>query len=168
MVVDHDDGWATSFAAQRDALTPALAAVLVRPIEHIGSTAVPGLAAKPIVDMVAVVADIGAVDATDASAFAAIGWVAAPEPLDVEQRRRSFCFPSIAHRTHHLHVVEEDSTGWRDWLAFRDRLRADPEAARRYAALKRDLADRFGADPNDRDAYRQGKAGFIRAIVDAP
>jgi GrpB-like predicted nucleotidyltransferase (UPF0157 family) len=77
----------------------------------------------------------------------------------------SFCTPSIEWRTHHLHVVEEASGGWKGWLAFRDALRADPKLAAQYAALKREMADRYGQDPNQRDEYRNGKAAFITDVT---
>ena len=137
---------------------------MVRPIEHIGSTAVPGLVAKPIIDMVAVVRDIEGVAASRAPLYE-IGWVSAPEPLDAVERKLSFCFPSVALRTHHLHVVEGESSAWRGWLAFRDHLRAHPDTARRYGELKTRLATQYGSDPNERDVYRAGKAAWVSAVT---
>jgi GrpB-like predicted nucleotidyltransferase (UPF0157 family) len=166
VIVDHRPEWAADFAREALRLTPAMQPVLAHPIEHIGSTAIPGLAAKPIIDMVAVVVDVGSVAAVE-GAVQGLGWVAAPEPGDEAQRRRSYCFPSVARRTHHLHVVEQRSPGWRGWIAFRNHLRAHPELAAEYGARKRDLAARFGADPNDRDAYRGGKADWIREVTAA-
>lgn len=161
VVREHDPAWAESFADQCDALTPALASHLALPIEHIGSTAVPGLPAKPIVDMLAVVHsydEVGPVLPTLEGA----GWVLAPEPGDEERRRWSLCHPTVEHRTHHLHVVEESSSGWRTWLAFRDHLRSHPADRDEYARIKRDLA---GADDQDRTAYRAGKAPFIERVL---
>jgi GrpB-like predicted nucleotidyltransferase (UPF0157 family) len=166
VIVEYDDAWPSMFEVERARLAAVFAPALVRPIEHIGSTAVPGLAAKPIVDMLAVVDDIEGVGRL-LPGIDEIGWVRAPEPNDEAQRRLSLCSPSVARRTHHLHVVEERSDGWRGWLAFRDGLRADPGAAAEYAALKRDLADRHGADPDERDAYRAGKADFIVEVTTA-
>lgn len=159
VVVPFDPAW--SVAA--DALAAELRAVLspvARRVEHIGSTAVPGLAAKPIVDMCAVVADIDDV-ADRVAELSRVGWVAAPEPSDIDERRRSYCTPSVEWRTHHLHVVEEESHGWKGWLAFRDYLRLHPDDAAAYADLKRSLAGK-AHDPNDRSAYRLGKSGFIQ------
>jgi GrpB-like predicted nucleotidyltransferase (UPF0157 family) len=166
VIVDHRPEWAAEFDREAARLGSVMGPVLVRPIEHIGSTAIPGLAAKPIVDMVAVVDDIDRVASVE-QGVAALGWIAAPEPGDEAQRRRSFCFPSVARRTHHLHVVEERSSGWRGWIAFRDHLRAHPELGAEYEARKRDLAARFGSDPNDRDSYRSGKADWIREVTAA-
>lgn len=166
VVVAPDPAWPHRFASERDRLQPVLEPFLARAVEHIGSTAVPGLAAKPIIDMLAVVHDIDAFEAAHAP-LVDLGWHPAPEPGDDAGRRRSWCTPSVARRTHHLHVVEADSTGWPTWLAFRDALRADASAAAAYADLKRRLAARHGADPDDRDAYRQGKRAFIGATVRA-
>ena len=94
-----------------------------------------------------------------------IGWLAAPEPTDEGDHKLSFCFPSIERRSHHLHVVEESSRSWRGWLAFRDYLRSHADARQEYAALKQRLAAAHGGDPNERDAYRAGKAEFIRTIT---
>ena len=165
VIVDYDPEWPARFERERPLLERVLAPVLVHPIEHIGSTAVPGLAAKAIIDLCAVVADIDPLDAF-ADALDAVGWIAAPEPDDVAGRRRSFCTPSVEWRTHHLHVVEAGSTGWRGWLAFRDHLRTHPEDAAEYARLKRSLAaDAAAGDPDDRTGYRSGKGGFIQRIT---
>jgi GrpB-like predicted nucleotidyltransferase (UPF0157 family) len=162
-VVPYDPAWPAIFAAQRERITPLLEGWIVRDIEHIGSTAVPGLAAKPIIDMLAVV---DAIDARPVNLLAPAGWVHAPEPFDEAERKRSYCFPDVSRRSHHLHVVEARSEGWRGWLAFRDRLRGDPEAARAYADLKRGLVPAPGHDPDDRDAYRAGKATFVLTLTE--
>jgi GrpB-like predicted nucleotidyltransferase (UPF0157 family) len=164
VIVDYDPAWATDFETERGRVEGAMEPWLLRPVEHIGSTAVPGLAAKPIVDMVAVVGNIEEA-AGAAAALRSIGWVHAPEPGDAVGRRLSFCSPSIEYRTHHLHVVENVSDSWRHWIAFRNYLRAHPRAANEYADLKRSLADEFGSNPNERDAYRKGKAAFIQAMT---
>lgn len=77
----------------------------------------------------------------------------------------SFCTPSIEHRTHHLHVIEEVSPNWRGWIAFRDYLRVHTDTANEYASLTRLLAVAHGGDPNDRQRYRAGKAEFIREVT---
>jgi GrpB-like predicted nucleotidyltransferase (UPF0157 family) len=129
-----------------------------------GSTAVPGLPAKPIIDMVAVVGDIDDTAAAVAP-LAAIGWLHAPEPADEAERHLSFCRPTIERRTHHIHVVEERADEWKDWLAFRDLLRGNPDARRRYADLKVALAAAHGQDPNQRDAYRAGKTALVGELL---
>jgi GrpB-like predicted nucleotidyltransferase (UPF0157 family) len=164
-MVAHDPQWSMSYGEQQQRLSRVLAPWLVHPIEHIGSTSVPGLVAKPIIDLVAVVSDIDQIPIA-VPALDGIAWIAAPEPTDAISREMSFCTPSVQRRTHHLHVVEEASSSWRDWIAFRDYLRAHRELADEYGALKTRLAAEHGADPNDRDAYRAGKAGWIRAVTD--
>ena len=161
----YDPLWPASFELQRRLITPVLAPWLTRDIEHMGSTAVPGLPAKDIIDMLAVVADVD--EARDSiPRMQGVGWVHAPEPTDEADRQLSACFPSLALRTHHLHVVEEQSDDWRSWLAFRDYLRSHRDAADEYASLKKSLATEHGQDPNRRDDYRNGKAAFIRDITE--
>lgn len=161
-VVPYRDEWPAAFAEQRDRLEAVLRPWLVGPVEHIGSTAVPGLAAKPIVDMLARVEDHEGA-AGMAAALRPIGWVHAPEPGDTDNRKWSFCFPSIALRTHHLHVVEDSSPDWPQLLAFRDHLRSHPAEAAEYARLKAALAT---VDDRDRPRYRAGKAPFITGVLD--
>lgn len=164
VIVPYDPAWPSSFAAQRDRITPLLDGWITQDVEHMGPTAVPaGLPAKPIVDMPAVV---HAITARPADLLTPLGWVHAPEPFDVAERELSYCFPDVARRTHHLHVVEERSDGWRGWIAFRDDLRAHPDDARAYAEAKTRLAGEHGHDPDDREAYRQGKAPFVRTITE--
>ena len=160
-----DPGWPDSFERARQQLTPVLGAWTVRDVEHIGSTAVPGLPAKAIIDMLAVVVDVQ--EAHQAiGPMQRVGWIHAPEPEDAEERQLSFCFPSIERRTHHLHVVEARSAAWRGRLTFSDSLCSHDDAARDYARLKTRLAREHGDDPDDRTAYRAGKAEFVRRITD--
>ncbi len=165
LISPYDPRWPQSFEEERDRIEPVLTPWLVRPIEHIGSTSIPGMPAKAIIDMVAVIGVIedvlGAV-----GPLSALGWPEAPEPGDDQQRRRSFCTPSIANRTHHLHVVEVASDQWLGLLAFRDYLRAHPGLASAYAALKRELATIHGSDPNRREPYRGGKSLFIQEVTE--
>ena len=160
-IVPYDDGWPAAFERQRSRVEPVLRPWLVGPVEHIGSTSVPGLPAKPIIDMLARVTDhrhtAGIVEA-----MATVGWVHAPEPGDDEARKWSFCFPGIARRTHHLHVHEVESPVWRSLPAFRDHLRTHPGDAAEYARLKMLLA---AADAHDRPRYRAGKAPFITDLL---
>ncbi len=165
VICPYDPSWPESFDRQRDQIAPLLSGWITREIEHIGSTAVPGLPAKNIIDMLAVVDDIHA-EQRAMDLMQSVGWVHAPEPSDEAERRLSFCFPSTARRTHHLHVVEETSGAWPGWLAFRDYLRTHEDVVVTYAALETRLASDHGHDPNDREAYREGKAAFVRDITD--
>jgi GrpB-like predicted nucleotidyltransferase (UPF0157 family) len=150
--------WPASFEYERTVLQPVLSRWLVLPIEHIGSTAVPGLDAKPIVDMLAVVHDVDALPET-IPAMASIDWVRSAQPSERELRRRGYCKPTVQWRTHHLHIVEQSDPRWPTWLRFRDRLRNDVVLRDAYVALKRRLA---AADPNDREHYHHGKDAFIK------
>ncbi len=165
VISPYDPSWPESFVEERDRIEPVLSRWLVHPIEHIGSTSIPGMPAKAIIDMVAVIGVIedvlGAV-----GPLSVLRWLQAPEPGDDEHRRRSFCTPSIAARTHHLHVVEEASDHWRGLLAFRDYLRVHPGLASAYAALKRELVTIHGSDPNRREPYRRGKSSFIQEVTE--
>ncbi|MCP2322537.1 GrpB-like predicted nucleotidyltransferase (UPF0157 family) [Hamadaea flava] len=161
-IVPADPGWPTAYAEQHDQVAAALGEWLSGPVEHIGSTSVPGLPAKPIIDMLARVPQWEpSLTGSLTAALAGIGWVHAPEPADDAQRKWSFCYPDIAWRTHHLHVVGED-WDWRPLLKFRDHLRSHPDDAAEYARIKTDLA---AADRHDRPAYRAGKAPFIESIL---
>lgn len=157
-----DRGWAEAFETQRAAIEGVLAGSLVARIEHIGSTSVPGLPAKPIIDMLALIEDYDAF-APALLELERLRWMISPEPGDADRRKWSVCFPTVERRTHHLHVVEHDSTAWRDWLLFRDYLRAHFEEATRYGELKKELAT---ANRSDRHAYRSGKAPLIGELME--
>lgn len=157
-VVPYDPSWPARFVAEREALARVLAPWLAGPIEHIGSTAVPGLVAKPVIDI------MGAVESLEASrpalaAVAELGYVYFPYREDI---MHWLCKPSDEVRTHHLHLVPYGSPLWRERLAFRDRLRADPDVAAEYAALKLELAVRYQLD---REAYTDAKEPFVRRVL---
>jgi GrpB-like predicted nucleotidyltransferase (UPF0157 family) len=162
-IIPYDDNWPAAFQQQRPRVEAALRPWLVGPVEHIGSTSVPGLAAKPIIDMLARIPDY-AVDEV-IGAMSGIGWVHAPEPGDDQDRKWSFCFPDIGWRTHHLHIFESASVRWPSLLTFRDHLRSHPEDAAEYGRIKLALA---AVDAHDRPRYRQGKAPFIEELLRRP
>ena len=154
----YDPRWPELFAAERALLDEVLAPWLVASIEHIGSTAVPGLAAKPVIDIMAPVASLEASRAA-IDALGTSGYCYFPYRAGV---MHWFCKPSDDIRTHHLHLVPYRSPLWNERLAFRDALRTDARLAARYEALKRDLAR---AHPDDREAYTDAKTAFIREAV---
>lgn len=160
-VVPYDTGWPAAFEQQRSRVEAALAPWLVGPIEHIGSTSIPGMAAKPIIDMLARVPDCQRT-AGIVEAMASVGWTHAPEPGDEPARKWSFCFPDIGWRTHHLHIFESDPGNWQSLITFRDHMRTHPDDAAEYERLKTLLA---GADAHDRTRYRAGKAPFITDLL---
>lgn len=154
----HDCAWPARFLAERDALMEALQPWLAGPPEHIGSTAIPGLAAKPVIDIMAPVLSLAASEAAIPRA-AALGYVHYPYRPDV---MHWFCKPAPEHRTHHLHLVPIGSLLWREQLAFRDALRASAALREEYQELKTGLAQQHR---HDREAYTEAKAPFIRRVL---
>lgn len=143
-------------------LDSVLARWLVAPTEHIGSTAVPGLAAKPVIDVQAAVGDLDCAAAVG-QALSRFGWHLVPPNLDARRWRRFLVKVVDEHRAAHLHLLPAGSPRWAKQLAFRDALRADPALVHRYAELKRTLAMQH---PTDREAYTEGKADFVRRVLE--
>jgi GrpB-like predicted nucleotidyltransferase (UPF0157 family) len=160
----HDPGWAATAAAERDRLVGVLAPFLVDGVEHVGSTAVPGLAAKPIIDLMASVRDPAAVVDQALPALTGEGWCYVPPELDGRPYRRFFVKPdpSGQRRFAHLHLIRTGHPRWTQQLAFRDALRRDDGLAKRYEDLKRRLADRHG---DDREAYTEAKGQFVADVL---
>ena len=154
----YDGRWAELFELERGRLQGVLGNDVLA-IEHIGSTSVPGLIAKPILDIGVAVADFEAAFAL-VPRLEELGYTFRGE--QGIPRRHYFVRGSDQNRTHHLHLLEQSNPEWRDLLGFRDRLRAQPETVRAYEALKKQLAEQH---PNDRVAYTDGKYEFIRAVL---
>lgn len=159
-VVPYDPAWPTLFAVEAQLVEDTIGAWVNGGIHHVGSTAVPGLAAKPIIDILVGVNDLSTSRPCIAM-LAPLGYLYAPYRTD---EMHWFCKPDPARRTHHLHLVPTGSVRYRDELAFRDHLRTHPETAQAYAELKRSLAERFR---HDREAYTEGKADFIAQVLGA-
>ena len=154
-LVDYDPLWPARFEEERERLQPLLPGA---EIHHMGSTAVPGMPAKPVIDLIALVEDLDA----PIPALRSAGGYEYPEDYNATlPRRRWLCRPSAAYRTHHLHLVDDPAELDRR-LRFRDRLRADAALAAEYAALKRELAARFR---NEREAYTQAKRAFVERVA---
>jgi len=161
-IVPYDPGWPREFEIERDRIRTALGSFAVR-IDHNGSTAVPGLAAKPVIDIQVSVARVHPIDAC-AGLLADLGYVHVPHEDD--ERCPFFHRPKNWPHTHHIHVVESGSEEERRTLAFRDYLRAHPSAAREYEALKQHLAALHGgSDAESREAYAIAKTSFIDRIL---
>jgi GrpB-like predicted nucleotidyltransferase (UPF0157 family) len=156
-----DKAWRERGVQAGRLLEAALAAWLVAPVEHVGSTAVPGLPAKPILDLQAAVADLACASRV-AATLAPAGWQYVPPELDARPWRRFFVQIADGHRIAHLHLMTRSSPRWDEQVVFRDALRADPALAQRYATLKRSLAARYA---DDREAYTAAKGNFIRAVL---
>lgn len=132
-----------------------------RGVEHVGSTAVPGLAAKPIIDLQALVTNLEVANAI-AAKLAPHQWCYVPTYLDRRLDRRFFVKVVDGRRTAHLHLLTNDSARWHQQLAFRDALRIDPDLVRTYADLKIQLAKHHR---HDREAYTAGKQLFINEVL---
>jgi len=157
-IVPYDPAWPALFELERQLLSRLLRPWLVGPIEHVGSTAVPALSAKPVIDVMAAVGSLE--ESRDAlAALPEAGYEYAPYRVDV---MHWLCKPGFSFRTHHLHLVPYRSRLWTERIAFRDRLRSDPVVAREYAELKHRLAEihRF-----DREAYTEAKSPFIALVL---
>ena len=158
-IVAYDPRWPARFAEERTRLEAAIGGWVVGGIHHVGSTAVPGLAAKPIVDILVGVRDLGSSRGCF-EPLARLGYRYAPYRA---QEMHWFCKPHPARRTHHLHLVPVGSPRYREELAFRDRLRSDPADARDYERLKHRLAVEF---EHDGEGYTTAKSAFIRAVLE--
>lgn len=157
-IAEYDRSWPAAYLAECGRLAPLLPGI---PIFHIGSTAVPGLAAKPIIDMIALVDDL---DANVAKLVRRAGYHLPARFNENLDHRRFLCYPTLSHRTHHLHLVDEHA-GIDQCLRFRERLQEDPALAAQYAALKRSLASRF---QEDRMGYTEAKSTFINEALRQP
>ena len=156
----HDPAWAQAFELERARLRALLPGVFLA-IEHIGSTAVPNLVAKPVIDVMAAIESLDGVDAL-IDRLCAHGYTTSQEFNATLTDRKWLMRWRDGRRTHHLHIVVRGGTPWHDRLAFRDALRDDPTLADRYATLKIELAAKHQAD---REAYTEAKAAFVREVV---
>ena len=167
---EYDSRWPEQFAAEAARIRAALGSERAITIEHFGSTAVPGLAAKPIIDLLIAVQSLVEARQYAVPALEAIGysyWRSDPVP-----DRLFFVkgLPPNGPRTHHVHIVEPSVSHdprlgefcFTDRLLFRDYLRAHSDEACRYQDLKRSLAARF---PQDREAYTEGKTEYIYGVM---
>jgi len=157
VVVPYDPGWPATFEIVRERVAPALGDLAVN-IEHVGGTAVPSLAAKPIVDIDVVIrpdTDLAEV----VQRLATLGYVHLGD-LGIAGREAFRATPDLPR--HHLYVCAAGSAALQAHLTLRDALRADPALATAYGALKCELAERFR---HDRDSYTEGKTAFITSVL---
>ncbi len=157
IIVDYDPQWPELFEELRAPIGSVLAS-LAAAIEHIGSTAVPGLAAKPVIDIDVLVSSSDRVPRA-IERLARLGY-AHRGNLGIAGRE-AFSQPSD-QPAHHLYVCPFDSIEYRRHIAFRDYLRSHPESARAYGELKRSLAKQFG---HDRERYGAGKNEFVNELL---
>lgn len=167
--VEYNSLWPEQFAEEAARIVAALGDSVVV-IEHFGSTAIPGLSAKPIIDLLVAVRSLEEARTRAVPALEALEY--AYWPKDPAPDRMFFVkgLPPNGPRTHHVHVVEHSISHdprlseftFADRLLFRDYLRAHPEEADQYAALKRELSARFS---EDREAYTSGKTDYVYSIM---
>ncbi|MEU5871972.1 GrpB family protein [Glycomyces sp. NPDC047369] len=156
-IADYDPEWPRRAAAEIDALRAAAPGLFIA-IEHIGSTAVPGLAAKPVIDLMAAVHDLGAVRPHEGP-LAGLGL----RPHRNGMTDRLLYVRTVGGiRTGILHVVTFESWPARNQRILRDHLRTHPEAADRYARLKREIAA-AGTAPGD---YARAKTALVQELTD--
>lgn len=162
VLAEPDPSWPRQAAALQLDLASRLAPYLDGPVEHVGSTAVPDLPAKPVLDLLAPVRSLEVVDEASAALDGA-GWHLVPADLDDRPWRRLFVLPEGTRRVAHLHLVEARHPEAQQEVRFRDLLRSRPDLARVYAEVKWLAAATY---EHDREAYTAAKDGVIRALLD--
>lgn len=161
VITEYDPNWVLLFEQESAQIRAVLDGALITRIEHFGSTAVPGLAAKPIIDLLVGVRSLAEARQVAIPQLERLGygyWFENPNS------QRMFFVKGLSansSRTHHIHMVEPNSVLW-ERLLFRDYLRQHSDEAARYAQLKYYLAQRFS---NDREAYTTSKAEYIGSVM---
>jgi len=158
-IVPYDPRWPEKFERERALLATLLNPWIAGAIEHVGSTSVLGLAAKPVIDIMAGVETLRASEPAKA-VLRENGYQYAEYKSDI---MHWFCKPSAAYRTHHLHLIPFESTLWRERLAFRNVLRRDAVVRGEYEALKLELAKKYEFD---REAYTEAKGPFVARVLE--
>ena len=157
-LVRYDPSWANKFEVERKRLEASIGDFIYGSIEHVGSTAVTDLKAKPIIDIMVGVETLEA-SKPAISILATLGYCHSPYKADV---MHWFCKPSPQYRTHHLHLIPYQSDLWKDRIKFRDILRRDKNIAKKYEVLKLNLAEKYKAD---RDRYTKEKWPFVKNVL---
>jgi GrpB-like predicted nucleotidyltransferase (UPF0157 family) len=158
IVVPYDRRWPSLFEAERESLGAVLGGLLAGDVHHVGSTAVPGMPAKPVIDMVAGVRNLADADRAE-PLLTGLGYHRAVHRVDAVLFNRI----SGEVHTHHLHLTVPGSDLWRERLAFRDALRADPALVSEYTRLKQRLLDEAAGHPYS----AAGKRTFVRRALEA-
>jgi len=160
-LVEYDPRWPEQFAQETARVRAALGDDSVTAIEHFGSTSVPGLPAKPIIDILVGVRSVAEARKKAVPALEALGYAFWYDNPDAAHLFFVKGLPPNGPRTHHVHMYEAGAV-LGDRLLFRDYLRAHPDEARHYETVKRDLAARF---PEDREAYTDGKTEYVHGVI---
>jgi len=166
-IAPYDASWPELFRQEEEHLLTCVPSGLILRIEHFGSTAVPGLAAKPILDILVEVSDLGATKERIAPVLESQGYDYFWRPTHGDDGPPFYAWfikrdPGTGARTHHIHMVEGSFADHWDRLLFRDYLREHGEVAKEYEALKRRLAI---ASLHDRIGYTRGKTDFIDEVT---
>ncbi len=159
-IVPYEVAWPAEYESERDRLLQFFPTTFSA-IEHVGSTAVTGMAAKPIIDILAVVPSMDVADKI-MTRLTECGYLFSADFNAQLGDSRWLMKHANGRRTHHLHLVLPDSKHWVDKIRFREILRADPFWAHKYVSLKKDLARKHSAD---REAYTEAKADFVSAAL---
>ena len=167
-IAPYDPAWPDLFLEEKAHLLSCLPGGLIRRVEHFGSTAIPGLAAKPVIDILVEVTDLEATQLRIVPVLEEQGYDYFWRPTHGDDGPPYYAWfikrdRSTRLRTHHIHMVEREFVEHWDRLLFRDYLIEHPHVAEEYQALKLHLA---AAYPNDRVAYTRGKTTFVSAITE--
>jgi len=172
-LVAHRKEWSKAFASEAALIRRAMGEAALR-LEHVGSTAVPGLVAKPVIDIQISVRRLQPLEShSDALAKAGYShvWLPPPDDVSIEPANDVYPFfqkPSTWPSTHHVHLCVEGSRQERDHIVFRDYLRDHPGTAAAYVELKRRLAaEHVGDTLESRERYSLGKSAFVAAAIRA-
>ena len=153
---EHNSVWAELYRQEEQRIKAAAGEYIVD-LQHIGSTSIPGIKAKPVLDMLAGVRDLEQT-LQFKEALETIGYNFIPRA----EIATDYVFGKGTPRTHYLHIVKFGDVKWKSHLHFRDRLRTDPELARAYERLKEELSARFSDSQSE---YHQGKSQFINEVT---
>jgi GrpB-like predicted nucleotidyltransferase (UPF0157 family) len=155
--------WIEAGRAEVKELLHSLSPFGVKEVDHVGSTAIRDLPAKPIIDVMAMIPSFDDLDEI-AGRLAEDEWHYVPAELDNRPWRRFFIKVENEKRVAHLHLMLTGEPRWEQQRSFRDRLNVNPSLREEYAELKKHLAHQF---PDDREAYSEGKAAFIQRVLDS-
>lgn len=161
VIVEYDPDWKILFQKEAKCVKETLDSNLITRIEHFGSTAVPNLAAKPVIDILIGVTSLEKAKKIGILPLKSLGYAYWKDNSDPQRMFFVKGLPPNSPRTHHIHMVEPDSVLW-ERLLFRDYLRQRPNEAAKYSQLKHQLAQNFRTE---REAYTQGKTKYIQSVM---
>lgn len=160
-LVAYKSNWPKQFEKEKHQLLK-VGSEWISAIEHIGSTSIPNMPAKPVIDIMVGVADLALADTHLIEPIRSLGYDYISQYENVMPQRRYFQKVSVSgEHSHHIHLVTLNSVFWQEHILFRDFLRAHPEHADQYAVLKKELTIQF----TDRNAYANAKSEFVKKIV---